>query len=346
MIENNYETIKDLADKRGKHDHYWYQIRLFYYQLEGLEYGWRKGVQRSRADLEIDPTDFLLLNAASDIRDLRIYFENFVNYSDEYEYHAAPPKASMLLNFLSADGAIKKVLIGHSSDGSYSSMLRMLKKYKFHFHYGHDHRSPEVSGIDIAFTGYPGCISSHDDFYMIRGKKTKLTVGGIHIQNENLDLWKNVEIENSVMLAARVMTANRLAHSGRSWAKVISRNPGFGIKQWFVVDVKRIHRFGNQTYQVNQTEVIDPNVNGGQIGNGTLDVTVGAGGKTGAEINGDIIPPLIQETNITNNGNGQKHLLWIIDQLPGRLHAEDMTQDIAYGNGFWTSNGFPYFKVF
>lgn len=321
-----------MADAKGQEDHYWYQIRLFYHQINGLEHGWRKGVKRSQADIEIPKIDFLLLNAASDIPDLRLYYENFVNPSKEYEYHATPVKASMLIKFVQDTNstATRKVLMGHSSDGSYSSMLRALKKYKFHFHFTGDHKTREVYGVDIAFTGYPGNLASADDFYIINGKRSKLTVGGIRIQNNNVDLWKNVDVDNTVLLAARVMAANRLAHSGRTWSKIMSRNPGFGTKQWLVLNLKRLQ---NQTSMalLKNDPIVPMNP-----------VTALGFEAYEQEVN---VATAAEELLITTLPKTKNGAVWIIDQLPGRLHAEDVTQEVVYDAGFWTGNGIPYFKV-
>lgn len=298
-----------MAEEHGKYDQYWHQINLFYNQLEGIEFGWRQGVRRARADLEIGMTDFLLINGLNDIADLRLYYENFVLKKETVNYTApTATKSLILINFLMESGTsvIKKVLIGHSSDNSRSSMLRIFKKYKFHYHYTQDHKKGEVAGVDIVFTGYPGCIASTDDFYIIRGLKSKLTIGGTRIDNRNYELMKNVEIKNSVLVTARVMAANRLAHNGRTWAKLMSKNPGFGTKQWFVVDVKQLHQ--------QKSNAID------------------------------------EPSNISSlsPGNGQKfrqkNVLWIVDQIPGRLQAEDMSDSVCFNDGYWFSNGLPYFR--
>jgi len=96
-------------------------VRLFYYQLEGLEFGWRKGVKRSRSGYEIPFEDFLLLNAMSDIRDLKIYYDNFivksaVEQANDSEHLIG--KASMILKVVKQDNGLIKLLFGHSSDGA------------------------------------------------------------------------------------------------------------------------------------------------------------------------------------------------------------------------------------
>ncbi len=336
-LATNYENVKKLADTKSKVDHYWYQVRLFFHQLEGLEYGWRLGVKRSRADYDIQSVDFLMLNAAPDIHDIRIYYENFIsNKSSEYEYQPHPARASMLIKSIdSENGTARKVLIGHSSEGSYASMLRVLKKYKFHYHFSTAHKTNEVSGVDIAFTSYPGSLASSDDFYIIGGRKTKLTVAGIRLENQNVNLWKTVDVNNGVLLAARVMSANRLAHSGRTWAKVMSRNPGFGSKQWLILDTKRLQLLAEEGNEVDTlTDALAEVKKLHLLDEGEADVS--------EEQKIEEAEDLLELVKPNHDASG---ITWIVDQLPGRLHAEDMTDEIVFGTGGWTGTGMPYFKV-
>lgn len=342
-ISANFVTIKEYASAHSRHDHYWHQIHLFCWQLEGLATGWRSGVARSNEELEMDLSEFLLLNAAADLPDMRIYYENIVNPSTEYEYHSTPVKASMLVKFLfgttttgeQQQGRPEKVLLGHSSDGSYASMLRVHKKYKFHFHHTSS-TNREVFGVDIAFTGYPGALASSDDFYIVNGGYTKLTVAGIRIENNNIDLWNRVDVTRAILLSARVMAANRLAHSGRSWAKLMALNSSFGTKQWIVIDVKRIH---NETSIANQTAAAELTVEPLPVNGLSADGFGSAGGSTSDRP--EVVA--IDELHLSPKVRSRNGAVWIIDQLPGRLYGEDMTKEIVYEDGFWTGNGIPYF---
>lgn len=336
FLITNYENIKKMSEDRSKVDHYWYQIRLFLHQLEGLEHGWKLGVKRSRADYQIEFVDFLMLNAAPDIHDIRIYYENFVkNSTSEYQYEPHPAKASMLLKSVeSENGTARKVLIGHSSEGSYAAMLRVLKKYKFHYHFSTSQKN-EVSGVDVAFTSYPGSLASSDDFYIIGGRKTKLTVAGIRLENQNLNLWKTVEVNHGVLLAARVMSANRLAHSGRTWSKVMSRNPGFGTKQWLILDTKRLIQSGEGANEIDTLPEALSEVKKFHRSDGDEETMSEEQLIEEAEDILEMVKPNRDAYGIT----------WIVDQLPGRLHAEDMTDEIFDNGGLWTGGGMPFFEV-
>uniref|UniRef100_A0A0K8TK86 Phospholipase B-like n=1 Tax=Tabanus bromius TaxID=304241 RepID=A0A0K8TK86_TABBR len=244
ILITSYEKTKEMAELRANLDHYWHQIRLFFYQLEGLQAGWKKGVKRSRADVEIPPEDFLLMNAAGDIKDLKIYFDKVIMKKGDSSYDPSlMPKASMVLKLSRSNESAWNLMLGHSSAGSFSSMLRIHKRYKLNYHFSPDLKTHTVPGSDITFTSYPGILASTDDFYIIKGRHVKnihLLVTGIDIQNNNLDLWQGVNLQTALPLSARVMAANRLAHSSRHWANQMSKNAAKGNKQWLIVDLKKL----------------------------------------------------------------------------------------------------------
>uniref|UniRef100_A0A0A1WLA9 Phospholipase B-like n=1 Tax=Zeugodacus cucurbitae TaxID=28588 RepID=A0A0A1WLA9_ZEUCU len=345
LLDDNYKSIKETALQRGEHDHYWHQISLYFRQLEGLETGYIRGASRARSDLEeeIPFSDFLLLNAAADIQDLKIYFENFVLKTEnqtvadaqskatevENAADAAPaaesgpknfflPSATMLTKiFQTADSPTWRLLFGHSTAGSYASMLRIQKRYKFHYHFSPNQRSNTVPGVDITFTGYPGILGSTDDFYIVKGRQVQSIVGGVGIKNENLDLWKTVNVTQALPLAARVMAANRIAQNRRTWAKAMSRHPFTGCKQWITVDLNKLRPQDNLYMTLAEDEKHD-----------------------------DAALPLnaADEAAINERHNRNKGLVWIVEQLPGRMHLKDVSENFLTGdNSTWIANGVPYF---
>ncbi|XP_018789896.1 PREDICTED: putative phospholipase B-like lamina ancestor [Bactrocera latifrons] len=348
LLDENYMSIKETALQRGEHDHYWHQISLYFRQLEGLETGYIRGASRARSDLEeeIPFSDFLLLNAAADIQDLKIYFENFVlktaNQTDaaaqskntevEVEDKAADaiaaaetgpknfflPSATMLTKiFQTGDSPTWRLLFGHSTAASYASMLRIQKRYKFHYHFSPNQRSNTVPGVDITFTGYPGILGSTDDFYIVKGRQVQSIVGGVGIKNENIDLWKTVNVTQALPLAARVMAANRIAQNRRTWAKAMSRHPFTGCKQWITVDLNKLRPQDNLYMTLAEDEKHD-----------------------------DAALPLnaADEAAISERHNRNKGLVWIVEQLPGRMHLKDVSENFLTGeNSTWIANGVPYF---
>lgn len=336
IVMTNVETVKKMADMKSRHDHYWYQIGLFYDQLDGLEFGFRKGVRRSRMEHEIPMEDFLLMNSAVDIRDLKAYYMNFLD--GESGLNLEPNKGMVLLKILENTGGLVKILLGHTSDGNYAAMMRVMKKYTLNFHFS------ETSSVDrvipntnIVFTGYPAVLASLDDFYMLSGKRHKMVAVGIKIQNENLNLWTKIDLVRSVQLAPRVMAANRLAHSGRVWAKYFARSPATGAKQWLIVDATRLNRainFSDESAEadaslLNHIEMVEYDEQ--------RDVTK----HVNEYVDVDLDETARRTTSLGKISNGG--LFWVVDQLPGRLHAEDMTDKIIE-DGYWLGNGVPVFK--
>lgn len=315
---------------RQENDHYWHQISLYFNQLEGLETGYRQGAKRARSDLEeeIPFSDFLLMNAAADIQDLRIYYENYVlpkaNLTEEDLSEGAIknfnlPSATMLTKIFQAEDASSwQLLFGHSTAGSYASMLRIQKRYKFHYHFGPNQRLNTVPGIDVTFTGYPGILASTDDFYIVKGRQVQAIVAGVGMKNENLNLWQTVNIQEAVPLAARVMAANRVAQNRKTWTKAMSRHPFTGSKQWITVDLNKLAPLGALYKTLDKDEKLD-----------------------------DKPVPLnpYDEALITERLNRFKGMVWIAEQLPGRLHMKDVTEQfVADNTTAWLANGVPYFE--
>ncbi|XP_055608765.1 putative phospholipase B-like lamina ancestor [Uranotaenia lowii] len=336
IIMINVETVKKMADMKSKHDHYWYQIGLFYDQLDGLEFGFRKGVRRSRMEYEIPMEDFLLMNSAVDIRDLKAYYTNFLDGESGLEVE--PNKGMILLRILENTGGLVKILLGHTSDGSYASMLRIVKKYTLNYHFSEDSNVDRVvPGTNIVFTGYPAVIASLDDFYTLSGKRHRMVAAGIKIENDNLNLWTKIDLVRSVSLAPRVMAANRLAHSGRVWAKYFARSPSTGAKQWLIVDTKRMHQGVNTSDESAEAEETLMN----HLETFEYDEQHPATRPTDDYVDvdfGDRARKIASISKISDGG-----LFWVVDQLPGRLHAEDMTEQIIR-DGYWLGNGVPVFK--
>lgn len=309
-LSENYVAIKERALAEADHDQYWHQIALYFHQLEGLEAGYIRGSKRARVEEEIPFVDFLLMNSAADIQDLKIYYENYIykdnSGSSQPEKNFFLPSATMLTKIFKDKNEEPslgwQLLFGHSSAGSYSSMLRIQKRYKFRYHFSPDQRSNSVPGVDISFTGYPGILGSTDDFYIVKGRQVQSIVAGVTMKNENLELWKNVNVSRAIPLTARVMAANRLAQSRRSWAKAMSRHPITGNKQWVSVDLNKLRALESESE--NQADVT-------------------------------------RKPDVSTNVNG---LVWIVEQLPGRLHFKDVSDNFLNGNTTWVANGVPYFE--
>ncbi|XP_017844208.2 putative phospholipase B-like lamina ancestor [Drosophila busckii] len=338
LLTSNHEWLTEQAKLKAPHDLYWHQVHMILEQLQGMADGYVRGATRARSDLEeeIELADFLLMNAAADIQDLKIYYENYVlpngtatETGDGKNFFL--PSATMLTRIMrqeQAPGAETttpapnaaqslQLLFGHSTAGSYASMLRIQKRYKFHFHFAPQPRSNTVPGVDITFTGYPGIIGSTDDFYVVKGRQVQSIVGGVSMKNENLQLWQAVNVEHMVPLVARVMAANRISQNRQSWAKAMAKHPYTGAKQWVTVDLNKLGAQDNLYNTLAADEKLD-------------DAAVALNEKDKAAINA--------------RHDQLKHMVWIAEQLPGRMHAKDVTENfLLNGNSSWLANGVPYF---
>ena len=90
-VSDNYQTTKSRLDVKlnSQIDSYWFQIYLYYLQLEGIEFGWRIGLKRSpmkRSGVEIPLTDILIMNLGSDLPLLEDYYNAFVDKDDRVEF--------------------------------------------------------------------------------------------------------------------------------------------------------------------------------------------------------------------------------------------------------------------
>ncbi|KAH8379591.1 hypothetical protein KR009_005912 [Drosophila setifemur] len=332
LLTTNFERLKRQAVIKAETDHYWHQLHLFVNQLEGMVDGYIRGATRARSELEgeIPLSDFLMMNAAADIQDLKIYYENYVLPNStvgggEEAFTDQPrnfflPSASMLTRIVPQEKSPEtlQLLFGHSTAGSYSSMLRIQKRYKFHYHFAPNQKSNTIPGVDITFTGYPGILGSTDDFYVVKGRHVQAIVGGVGIKNENLQLWKSVDTKKMVPLVARVMAANRISQTRQTWANAMARHPATGAKQWITVDLNKL---GVQDNLYNVRE--------------------------GDDKHDDAAMPLNDKDRaaILERHNQLKDMVWIAEQLPGSLTKKDVTQAfLVVGNSSWLANGVPYHK--
>lgn len=322
------------AREKNKFDHYHHQIYLFYQQLIGIEIGFNKGVGRARYDYEIPFVDFLLLNSRVDIEDLKLYYNEFVADNDDDQMEVYPRVGKMVLNILiKEDGKKPEVLIGHSSDGDYRSMLKVVKTYRFNYHHSPEPGSRLVINTDITFTSYPGSIASSDDFYLAMGKYTRIIVAGITLKHhQSAQLLHGIDLEGTVFSSARVMAANRLSHNGKFWSRVMARDPDIGAKQWLVIDEKKIKFLSIE----------------GPATDGNEAVTSSTTSDDGlVNLNNEIPQDMLTSVDLVKatSSPSNRNLVWMVDQTWRRLHAEDVTSKFRNGDHGWSLDGTPYFKV-
>ena len=332
IVANNYKNVLRLAKEKDKSDYYQHQVFLFYHQLLGMEIGFKKGVKRARQDYELDIVDFLLLNSRVDIEDLKIYYNEFVTDDVEDSMNIHPRVAKMILKIMTEDGEHPKVYVGQSSDGDYSSMLKIVKTYRFNYHHGPEASSRLVTNTDITFTSYPGALASSDDFYLAEGKLSRIIVSGITLKHyHSAQLMHGIDLEGTIFSSARVMAANRLSYNGKYWSRIMAKDPDIGIKQWLVIDEKRVKFIAFDSSADVVEAVTSPTTNDE---NYMSDNEVPTDSLKSADFNIKSTPP-----------SSNRNLVWLIDQTYKRLHAEDVTASFRAGGSSWGLDGTPYFKV-
>lgn len=260
---------------------YWHQLSLIYQQLEGINVGYGSKAARSKGP-KIPYGDIFWMNIFGDLEDL----EQALDVEGEFANRThvmGSGSCSALIKILPKN---EDLYVAHDTWNSYQSMLRILKKYNFGYHWttGPKGGQKVVPGQILTFSGYPGVVYSGDDFTL---SSAGLAITETTIGNSNKNLWKFVKPHGKVLEGFRSMIANRLSRNGKMWSKIFARrNSGTYNNQWMVVDYKKF--------------------------------------KPGKPL-------------------PTKGLLWILEQLPGHVHMEDLTHVLA-SKSYWPSYNTPYYK--
>lgn len=221
----NLQSLLENAIRYGDSDPFWHQTELAVLQLSGLQRG-LTGAESIRYDPYKLPADFerlVLLNLYKDVGDL------------EWALGMLPPKAPRDpgVAFFKTTSGNAEAIAAHAPWGHYSGMNKLLKKYAFNYKLLAGSGQP-VPATVVTFSGYPGGVSSGDDFILT---STNLAVLGTGIRNQNPDLWSLLTPNNTVPSAFRSLAASRLAKNAKEWIHTYSRgNAGTGNSQWTVID--------------------------------------------------------------------------------------------------------------
>jgi hypothetical protein len=121
------------------------------------------------------------------------------------------------------------LMVGHNTWIGYEYMLRIVKKFNFHF--------KNIPGNTVSFSSYPGCIFSADDFYLISsGLFVMETTFGVF----NTSLYESIDIENFVFEFIRNLVANRLSRNGKEWTDIFQKqNSGTLNNQFMILDYNK-----------------------------------------------------------------------------------------------------------
>ncbi|XP_013186924.1 putative phospholipase B-like lamina ancestor [Amyelois transitella] len=320
-LDKSVDKWKSYAADRSSTDPLWHQISLYYTQINGIFTGWKHGVERSMNEYDTDISDLYWLNSMAEVTEI----QRILNITLEDSYIQAVPDLSTafvrIANETSANGIpTKKLFLAQNKAGSYSSMTRILKRYKLNYHLTSKDTSI-IPGKMVDFSGYPGSITSQDEFYLIRGEDHRLAVTGTPLRNFNDKLWKEVNITEQIPASPRIFAANHLAVNASSWGRVLaSSNSGTAAKQWLVLDYSKF---------TSQHDVTPPHRQ--------LNLHYEHIAQLESEING-----VKHFVSYRNNSRG-KGLLYLIEQIPGLTHSADIS-DVLLDQHYWASYGLPFFK--
>lgn len=268
-LERNLKFATSQVRKSRDVEPYWHQVGLMLEQLSGLEDGYKLSLQ-SPGNREADqvifdahgprigdphvlsqPGSLLWLNLITELFDLEYVFNRTtITNADEDGY------CSALVKLVPEKG---ELFVGHTSWISYNYMLRMVKKYDFHYHMTNSDDAAQkviIPSCAISFSSYPGVIFSIDDFYLL---STGLVVTETSIQNSNPDLYKFVDEPEKVVLEfMRVMIANRLAQSAKEWTEIFaSYNSGTYNNQFMIVDYNRFSQWLHyRSYNTSEKDIL------------------------------------------------------------------------------------------
>ncbi|KAK7480063.1 hypothetical protein BaRGS_00028700 [Batillaria attramentaria] len=227
FLRQNLNWVKENVDANPDID-YWYQVRLFYEQVRGLQDGYSGKPGRISMDVDdIFGVYFLQIqNDAEDIQKL-LFGPDFTGPTFGH--------CSAIVKVLQGNGGVKDVLTAHDTWSSYNTMLRILKYYDFYLRQRPTASSPAL-GSSWAFSSYPGTMVSTDDFYVLSSAMVTMETTNPIFNNE---LYKQIRPQ-SVLESVRVTVANRLADHGDTWCQAFaSNNSGTYNNQWMVVDYKQ-----------------------------------------------------------------------------------------------------------
>ncbi|XP_013190959.1 putative phospholipase B-like 2 [Amyelois transitella] len=230
--------IEDFLDKNEAYissmitayplDPYWYQIKLYYIQLEGLAVGYEEATRDPYEQLTY--RDMIWLNMLGDLDELSFALSMPETTPDSILFSEHCTGLVKLLPDLS------ELYTSQVTWNSYQSMLRFQKMYVLQFRMTIE-TDQRIPGYKMSFSSYPGIVQSLDDFYVI---SSGLVAAETTIGNSNRTLFELVKPEGQILEFARAMIANRLARNGREWVEIFRKhNSGTYNNQWYIVDYKR-----------------------------------------------------------------------------------------------------------
>ncbi|GFH13007.1 phospholipase B-like [Haematococcus lacustris] len=141
---------------------------------------------------------------------------------------AAPGRCTA---FVKVTPDFSDIFVAQAAWFTYAAMVRIFKHYHFKLH------DTSLPGTDLAYSSYPGQLSSDDDFYLVN--PTHLAVLQTTNRLFNESLLDTIQPQ-AVLSWQRVRSALSAASSGKEWAQLVGlHNSGTYTNSWLVIDLKR-----------------------------------------------------------------------------------------------------------
>lgn len=230
-------------DEAASTQGFWYAVSLVLQQMDGILQGYNARVAElgpGSGMVYMHKEALLLMNAYGDMNDLLPIFvtdndeevtRDLSKLSPEAAWHrlATGGHCSALVK---VTGDLSDIMIGHTTWGTYYTMVRVYKHFDFQGLASHHAR-----GTKVSMSSYPGAVTSMDDFYIIN--PTKLVVMETTNDVYDTSLYADVHWE-SALSYHRVFAANLVADNGAAWVNLVQMyNSGTYNNQYMVVDLKR-----------------------------------------------------------------------------------------------------------
>jgi len=144
------------------------------------------------------------------------------------------------------DQSANDVFFGHTTWDTFADMTRVFKEYHYTSENGEEY--------NVAFSSYPGCLNSVDDFYVT---SHDLAVTETTNNVYNTDLYDLLKAE-TILTWQRTMIANKLARTGKQWTHIFAKfNSGTYNNQYMILDMKKINKKKPLNFRKNTLWIIE-----------------------------------------------------------------------------------------
>ncbi|KAF8357984.1 hypothetical protein PRIPAC_92979 [Pristionchus pacificus] len=221
FLLQNLQYMREQIEKNPK-DIYWRHVNVSINQFAGMIDGYHGKINQKLSDNDLVIHPLYLIQLAGDIEDLEVKLGKPKHLRRTW---IGSGHCSALVK---VDDKNTNLLFSHVTWSSYSSMLRLQKRYRFKLHH--------TPGNTYTFSSYPGSIPSVDDFMLT---SSKLAIFETTISNYNKKIM-NHTTPSTLLCWVRSQLATRLSSSAEEWAVTFSRhNSGTYNNQWVIVDYKK-----------------------------------------------------------------------------------------------------------